>query len=383
MKKILTIMLLTAFAVTAQGQQPNPRLTQLETFMQQQKMRFDCKQTNRVLDNEVVVTNQISTNTRWKGDYYASYKESMSKEEKERALHKIDSGRARVRERMENIIDSIRTTFVSLSRSGSESYMYEYHMKDKDTIQFSYMGPSREAVRFNYHTIPHKSRYKELGDFYDYNIYYSHSYSKSTGIAEADMKPFDGEAFCEHIQPALKKFMKLKGAKAYPVHWQHDENFEKKEDFILIPTYGRNQHEFETHPGLTTGTHYIIPSEHEATAEILFKQLDSLAYDYLTKHPEQPYDYSFNKTGFVESTPSYGYFGLPKNVRGNIYKGSDEFYFCCKREDDGLYHILTLNSKGVYWVPYEWASLKSYINVKKVYIKGMEPKKEKEEIIFH
>ncbi|MBO4549700.1 MAG: hypothetical protein J5733_03125, partial [Bacteroidaceae bacterium] len=174
----------------------------------------------------------------------------------------------------------------------------------------------------------------------------------------------------------LKQFIKLKGTKAYPVHWQHDENFEKKEDFLLIPLYGRNQHEFETHPGLTTGTHYIIPFEHEATAKALYKKLDSLAYDYLNKHPEQPYSYEFT-SGFKESGGSHAYYGLPHIVKGDIYKGSDEFYFCCKREQDGYYHILTLNSKGVYWVPKDWASLKSYINGEKVYIKGMEPKKDK------
>lgn len=47
------------------------------------------------------------------------------------------------------------------------------------------------------------------------------------------------------------------------------------------------------------------------------------------------------------------------------------------QEEDGLYHILTLNSKGVHWVPRDWASLKSYINGEKVYIKGMEPKETK------
>ena len=374
MKKILTIMLLTAVTVTAQGQQPNPRLTRLEEFMQQQRLRFDHKQSNSVLNNEVVVTNQISTNTHRSGDYHASYKESMSKEEKEKAIHRIDSGRARIRERMENIVDSIRTTFVSLSRSGSESYMYEYHKKDKDTIQFSYMGPSREAVRLNYHTVPHKSRYKELEDCHDYIIYYSHSYSESTGIAEDGMRAFDEKAFCEHIQPVLKKFMKLKGAKAYPVHWQHDENFEKNEDFFLTPKYGRNKHEFETHPGMATGTHYIIPSEHEAIANVLYKQLDSLAYDYVNNHPEQPYTYKFTSE-FEGSNNDRIIHGLPEIIKGNIYKGGDEFHFYCKREEDGLYHILTIKSKGVHWVPVDWASLKSYINGEKVYIKGMEPKK--------
>ena len=33
------------------------------------------------------------------------------------------------------------------------------------------------------------------------------------------------------------------------------------------------------------------------------------------------------------------------------------------------YHILTLNNKGVFWIPSEFARLKSYINSEKVLIK--------------
>ena len=271
-----------------------------------------------------------------------------------------------------------RTTFASLGKEAPESYLYEFHKNGLDTIKYSYMGPSLEVANFDYHNKPYKNNDYGIIDYSDYYFSYTHSYTIPTGIKKEDMKAFDGKAFCEHIQPVLKKFMKLKGAKAYPVHWQHDENFEKKEDFYHTSKYGRNQHEFETHPGLTTGTHYIIPSEHEGTAKILFKQLDSLAYDYLTKHPEQPYDYNFTETGFRESDSSHIYDGLPNIIKGNICNGSDECYLCCKREQDGLYHILTLNSKGVYWVPRDWASLKSYINGEKTYIKGMEPKKDKQ-----
>jgi hypothetical protein len=47
------------------------------------------------------------------------------------------------------------------------------------------------------------------------------------------------------------------------------------------------------------------------------------------------------------------------------------------RDKEGFY-ILSLIVKGDSWIPDEWKSLKSYINGEKVYIKGMEPKKEKD-----
>ena len=45
-------------------------------------------------------------------------------------------------------------------------------------------------------------------------------------------------------------------------------------------------------------------------------------------------------------------------------------------DEDGNYHILTLNNMGELWVPRDWQRLKSYINGERVYLKGMEPKKD-------
>ena len=373
MKKIITFMLLAAFTTATQGQQPNVRLTQLEQYLQTQHINVTKKQNNSAEKITCIISASHNAISGWK----SYFKKEMSEEERQQSILTVNSRITQRSQQIEGIIEYFRTTFASLSKEAPESYMYEFHKNGTDTIKYSYMEPSLEAANFDYHNKPYKNNDNGIIDYSDYYISYSHSYTVPTGIAKNDMKAFDGEAFCAHIQPVLKKFMKLKGAKDYPVHWQHDEGFEKESDFFTTPRYGRNQHEFETHPGLTTGTHYIIPSEHEGTAKILFKQLDSLAYDYITRHPEQPYTYEFSSTGFTESSSSRFYAGLPINVKGKIYNGSDEFYLCCHRVEDGNYHILTLNSKGVYWVPQDWASLKSYINGEKVYIKGMEPKKDK------
>ena len=373
MKKILTLMLLAVFTATTYGQQPNVRLTQLEQYLPTQYIDVHKRQDNYAGE----ITYRISAGCNRISGWKSYFKKDLSEEERQQRILTVNSRITQDRQQMEGVIDYFRTTVASLGKEAPESYLYEFHKNGLDTIKYSYMGPSFEAANFHYHNKPYKNNDNGIMDYSDYSFSYTHSYTIPTGIAEEDMKPFDGEAFCAHIQPVLKKFMKLKGAKDYPVHWQHDEGFENERDFFMTPRYGRDKHEFETHPGLVTGTHYIIPSEHEGTVKVLFKQLDSLAYDYLTKHPEQPYDYVFTEAGFTESSSSHVYYGLPNNVKGSIYKGSDEFFLCCKREEDGSYHIFTLNSKGVYWVPKDYASLKSYINGEKVYLKGMEPKEDK------
>ncbi|MCR4592084.1 MAG: hypothetical protein K5672_02905 [Bacteroidaceae bacterium] len=372
MKKIIAIMLFAAFAAVTQGQQPNARLQQLEKYLPTQDIGVEKKQYSHA--GGVVYT--ASTHTNIIGTY-GSFKKGISEEERQQRILTVNTRHAQKRQKMEGVVDYFRTTFVNLSKeSATESYMYENHKNGIDTIKYSYLGLSQEAAKFDFRNKLHKDNPNGIDDYSDYYISYDHSYTISNGIKEDDMKPFDGEAFCAYIQPVIKKFMKLKGAKAYPVHWQHDEGFENNADFVRTPKYGRSKHEFETHPGLVTGTHYIIPSEHEAIAKNLYRQLDSLAYDYVNKHPEQPYTYKFTSE-FIGSDRNRIVVGLPEIVKGDICKGGDEFYLCCKREQDGQYHILTLNSKGVYWTLQDWAILKSYINGEKVYIKGMEPKEEK------
>lgn len=365
MKKITAFMLLAAFTATAQSQ-PNVRLTQLEEYLATQNIVLNKWQSN----NAGKIRYSIGTDLQMAHGWEGYFRKELTEEERQQRVLTVNSRITQERQHMEGVIDYFRTTFASLGKEAPESYLYEFHKNGMDTIKYSYSGPSYEGANFKYTNRPYKNNDNGILDYCDYSYSYFHYYYVPTGISEDNMKAFDGKAFCEHIHPVLQKFMKLKGAKAYPVHWQHDEGFDKKGDFEF-------QNYRIKHAGLSSGTHYIIPSEHEGTAKILFKQLDSLAYDYLTKHPEQPYEYKFRKGGFVESTMSHGYGGLPENVIGNTLNGSDEFYLCCKREQDGLYHILTLNSKGVHWVPRDWASLKSYINGEKVYIKGMEPKEEK------
>ena len=164
------------------------------------------------------------------------------------------------------------------------------------------------------------------------------------------------------IQPVLKPVKKLKGVKTYPVYWRHDKGFD--DDVVhgnlshktrRQSTYGDN-----SHTGLTTGTYYFIPNEYKKEAETLYKQLDSISYNYIKSHPEQPYEYDFSKRIPVMNPADL--------LHGISYEDSDE-YFLKWTLDDAGYHILFLTSKGEIWIPREWRKLKSYINGKLEYRK--------------
>ena len=371
MKKSLTIMLLAALAVAAQGQS-NPRLTQLEDFFRRQGDLAIHTQTNAINGNTTHhFFSSISGNNMW----VSKWAETTTEEWKQRVLREQDSINAQTWQRVDKVLDSIRIAFACLGKEASESYMYEYHKNGTDTIKYSlafrrgddtlysshidnkvYWGNEKEFAQFDYYKKPlnDQGAVEASGNF-------NHSYSIPSGLSYDDLKPFDTIAFSAYIQPIMKRFKKLKGTKTYSVCWRHDEGFEPGHDFW---SYGYN------HYGICTGTHYIIPSEHETEVEALYHQLDSLAYNYISTHPEQVYEYTF--------TTRFPHLNDAVMVRGCSYKGDEnKYYLRCVRTEDGNYHIFVLNSKGQLWIPYDWDKLKSYINGEKVYIKGMEPKDKK------
>ena len=352
MKKILTFMLWAAFTATAQSQQPNPRLTQLEKFLQKKDFEVNQQQTNGQ-DGSIIHTTFACTTKQL--------------------------------QYMEEALDSIRTVFSHFGKEASESYMYEYHKQGIDTIKYSlafqsendtlktsrgsnavWRGNAREAAYVDYYRTP-----KEQGKTQEY-CSFTHSYSIPTGIARKDMLCFDTVAFKALIQPGFDKIMKLKGVKKYPVHWQHDRDFDGGRDFQSTVSGVSKDGKRTWFEGLTTGTHYIIPSKYKIEAETLYQHLDSLTYDYVNKHPEQPYTYKYT-TGYDIYDGDFinPYFYGYHYINDVVYK------LYCVLDEDGNYHILSLNNKGQGWVPKQWKILKSYINGEKVYIKGMEPKEDK------
>ena len=373
MRRILAIMLLAAFSVAALCQEPNKQLQELEKYLKQQGFTPEHKQstvwgeglTHQWSLSHTVYTMKVHRDT------------SKSEEENQRLAHHIDSISTLRRQGMVKGIDSIRLAFARLGAEASESHLYENHRFGIDTIKYSLINQEfEEAPSSSTDTIPLRQKRLEMAHF-DYHNYfnqdggeeawglYTHLLSVRNSVKWEDMQPLDIAAFEALVLPELKPMMKLKGAKTYPVHWQHDEGFDDE-----VSENGGLQQKTtqwgDSHTGLTTGTHYFIPLKYETEANALYQRLDSLAYGYISAHPEQAYVYEF--------TPPYFPINLCDMVKGVEHKGSDEYYLSFLRTQEG-FHILSLRNKGERWVPREWWKLKSYINGEKVYLKGMEPKK--------
>ena len=377
MKNLFTCMLLVALCLTAQGQKPNEQLLQLEDYFRQQGRGVNHTQSNSQGKESIRHTFRAIFSENTMPPFFS---QEVSEEVRQHVLSKQDSVFSARTQKLERAVDSIRVTFALLGKQAAESYMYEYHKEATDTIKYSlafrqdddslqttriknnvFFSNAREVASFDYHKHYDAQR---KGDIMFGN--YVHWCDEPSDITYDEMKPFDIAAFEALIQPALKPVKKLKGVKTYPVYWRHDKGFDDNVagtqnggnlcfKNTRFSSYGDNDH-----TGLTTGTYYFIPKQYEKEAETLYHQLDSLTYDYINRHPEQPYEYDFT-TRIPVLNPGDLLWGVP-------YENSDDYNLKFMLDQEG-YHILFLTTKGELWMPRDWRKLKSYVNGKLEYRK--------------
>ena len=381
MRKYLTIILLAALSAAVQSQQPQQVLNQLEDYLQLQG--FDISHTQSNTNGSITYEwhGMLSVVKRPVPVLYEHgvLREGMSEDTRQHIIHRLDSIYELRQQQMPKALDSIRITFANLAKQASESYMYEYHKNGSDTIKYSLAFGQDNEIHFasHYRTIGFlrgrsvanfrywknfKDRYQGFEEFCTYN----HAISIPNQIN--DLRPFDIDSFEVIIQPSLKQLKKLKGAKTFPVYWRHDEGF--NDDIVTGNLVSKTIYESDDgdnkHTGLTTGIHYFIPLEYEAEAEALCRHLDSLAHNYVDRHPEQLYCYYF--------TSRFPNGKLKDIVQGPEYSRTPISYtLSCMRDGDG-FHILSITTESELWIPRDWPKLKSWINGEKTYLKGMKPK---------
>ena len=383
MKKFFTIILLASVAIAARSQQSNPQLRQLEQFIQEQGYGVSHTQST---GTERGISHQWSALL----NAYIIHPQSaidstMSEAALRRIVHQYDSINHLRRLHLTQALDSIRTTFARLGKDASESYLYEYHKDGTDTIKYS-LAFRRDDGALRTYRYNNSVSFRNAGEvaLFDYTRsndsdgwgatdwgYYSHLYTIGNDISWDDMQPFDHAAFEALIAPALKAAKKLKGAKAYPVYWRHDEGFNDDvgpNGNLVGKTVRQSDYGPNIHYGLTTGTLYFIPIQHEAEAKALYRQIDSLTHSYVDSHPEQYYTYTFSS--------DFRYGNLRDMVLGQDFKDDSNYSLKALADDTGFY-ILSINTKGELWIPRAWPRLKSYINGEMVYLKGMKPKEKK------
>lgn len=369
MKKSLILLFLLPLSLCAQ---PNARLQELEQALKEQG--FNLSHTQR---------SARGIEQRWTSNLYISSLtaniskgmiEKMSAAELRAFRQRIDSAETVKKQRTAEAVDLIRSTFSALAAEASESYMYEVHNKECDTIRLSmawrdgdlalgsWQGDggmhyinAREAVSFSYHRPPGQ----------DWSSgFYTHVYTAPYPEPMGDIKSFDGKAFQTAISPCLKRALKLKGAKKYPVYWRHDEGYKEEKSELIYKVTMQKDYADNKHTGLTTGNLYFIPKAYESEAHELLATLDSLSCDYVCRHYNQSYNYYYNPR-----------FSLNNNtiiVSGSNWPDKQpvtmDYLLSTYMDDDG-YYFLSVTTEGEIWMPRDYPKLKSWINGERTYRK--------------
>jgi hypothetical protein len=364
---------LIAFTTTALGQ--NPRLKQLEDCLQKQGYEIGYSQGS--------LGGGRSITRNWTIGFGARGEEITN-----RLIYRVpDSIVALRRQQLTIAIDSIRAAFTDLSKEEVETHMYESHNGCADTIEYSVgffdgkrkLQPSNTNNRVYFHNAKEQASFSYHKNCDDWDVgNYMHSYESNTDFP---LRSFDAEAFEAHIQPAFAVLKSLKGAATYPVYWRHNKEYKDSLAGGRIHLILGNDD--GSHAGLVTGSHYFIPAQYKAETNALYQQLDSLTFDYVNRHPEQLHRYSTSSalpyttcdyTIYTEASYNSRQHFPSAKLLGHSYgynRDDNNYYFFFYLMEDGL-HILSITSKGEGWMPMEWQKLKSWINGKKVYLKGTE-----------
>lgn len=264
-------------------------------------------------------------------------------------------------------LDTIRQTFHALSPFATESYLYENHKSECDTVRFSLIlqHSNNDATGIS-ETASFRHEKGQNQDGSDDSGFYCHTYDVNNPLPITEVKSFDFEAFEAIIDQYLKSTLKQIGLKIYPIYWKHDKGYYAEIGKELMHAEYLNLK--GGHDGLVTGTHYFIPCKEEKDVRTIYTSLDSITYDYINRHPEQLYKYEFIPLDIIQDHL------LRELVNGRMWTTNlnNKYALAFAMTEDG-FHILSIFTQREQWIPAEWPKLKSWVNGKKTYLKGMKP----------
>ena len=286
---------------------------------------------------------------------------------------------------LDSQLATIRSTLDELQGEAQESYHYEYHRDGIDSISYSmnfscdsmqtkkiqdgyrtYIE-SDESIYFNYEPVT-----TQMSGSYSGYLGYLTTMSKNDSSCEQ----YTIEKLTNDIDCLFRQHL-IKSRKAM---WRHDKDFSDSVsnatlsgtvwfnyacDFLSITNYPNH-----TSEGVTDCSIYTLPAEQDLLAELLLEKFDSLALEYTDNQNSYYYDYTYEP---AFNNPQRNIVLVTyDHIKGVINPFAD-FYSLHLSLDEFGFHFGIFHTKGIEWIPRNWPSIKTYVNGKKTYFKGMRP----------
>lgn len=268
----------------------------------------------------------------------------------------------------------VRHILDSLMQTSEESYHFENHNHNSDTINYSICLKSNksrkqseedwefpdttETITFSLH-----SKEIEIGK----KIYFEILHKRIEYADCSKEKYFDLKAYKNAILPVLNH----KDIKTWDFTWQVDKDHSDKNKESWNYNY-KNMN------GIRKGTMFFIPFKDELLADSIMEKVSKATEDYLAKNGNQLYHYRYNdKDEIIYCQKNKRYKTFAHVLGATIMDSNGMAYFNLNfsTTEDGYYITLSEEKGNIPGRPKEWTILKSYNNGKKEYIKGYSKKK--------
>ena len=396
MKRIITILLSVILSLTLSAQDRTPMDKIWEDIEKIISNRQDSKMKINHGDGVVRYVHNGMV-----GEEYLCTKDCGGNAFDDMTSEEIEAANERNRKKVfGRIFGTIRHHLDSLMAFSEESYHFESHHHDTDTITYSLclknrwsseshpslLGDgrvvteednvnSKDSVR-KYKADDRSMVYPDAVEtvFFDFTAspkpcgkhvrgFGTLGYNKNVFLPNRQSYYFDKQSYLDVIMPLLKR----KDVQSWNFKWTHSADYDLQSNWKKEFVGGDLVGDFEPkNAGQTVGTMYFIPRDKGEFAEAVFAAIDSVTLDYTDIHPEQMFRYSYRvKEEVMQYTESSHISTLFEGTTG---KGNVSTRVLFGITSKG-YYVAIANVENNFCIPKEWHVLKSFVNGRKEYIK--------------
>lgn len=279
------------------------------------------------------------------------------------------------------IFGTIRHHLDSLMAFSEESYHFESHHHGTDTINYSLCLKNSEDTVRKYKAVDGSMVYPDAMEtiFFDYTASPKPcgKHSRGFGILEYNKNIYllDRKSYYFNKEPYLEKItqiLKQKDIQSWNFKWEQSADYDIQKNWYKEFAWGETLGDGgPKNAGQTVGTLYFIPRDKGELAEVVFTTIDSVTLNYTDIHPEQMFRYVYNKKEDVMQYTESSY--ISTLFEATTGKGHVSMRVLFGITSKG-YYVAIADVENSFCVPKEWSVLKSFVNGKKIYLKGMKPK---------
>jgi hypothetical protein len=281
----------------------------------------------------------------------------------------LDSMLREERNNLKEQLSTIRHTLDDLQAEAAESYHYEYHKGGRDTIVYS-MNLYHDSTLYasNHRSGSHPLFYSNEYLYFNYQPYHEENEVGATLRYVVNIPSPGPQAEKNSLESLTTDIVKLfiqNNIKPRTAIWQHDKAYSDSILAAKVPVFesmvciGGNGNE-----GKTNAQIFTVPCEQEEKARRLYDEISRMALRFTEGNLDVMYRYNY--LPFEDS--------LWGAIMACYTLDETRSYTIDLRRNESGFHFVITQTNGMEWFPAGWSSIKSFVNGKVTFFKGMKPK---------